>query len=82
VDVVAYVEPGGLIGSVGFASQSSMDGAAAACAAMAIRRVRISDAPISGHSSIVLRAVFPMTLAFERPVGDSSRKLARQRHRP
>jgi hypothetical protein len=82
VDVVAYVEPGGLIGSVGFASQGSMDAAAAACAATAMRRVRISDAPTSGHSSIVLRAVFPMTLAFERPVGEFSRKLAKQRHRP
>jgi hypothetical protein len=82
VDVVAYVEPGGLIGSVGFASQGSLDGTAAACAASVMRRVRISDAPTSGHSSIVLRAVFPMTLAFERPLGESSRKLARQRHRP
>jgi len=82
VDVVAYVEPGGLIGSVGFASEGSLDGAAAECAATAMRRVRISDAPTSGHSTIVLRAVFPMTLAFERPVGESTHKLARQRHRP
>jgi hypothetical protein len=82
VDVVAYVEPGGLIGSVGFASQGSLDGVAAECAATAMRRVRISDAPTSGHSGIVLRAVFPMKLAFERPVGEASRKLARQRHRP
>jgi hypothetical protein len=82
VDVVAYVEPGGFIGSVGFASQGSLDGVAAECAATAMRRVRISDAPTSGHSTIVLRAVFPMTLAFERPVGESSHKLARQRHRP
>lgn len=82
VDVVAYVEPGGLIGSVGFASQGSLDPGAADCAAGLMRRVRVSDAPTSAHSSIVLRAVFPMTLAFERPVGVSTRKLGKAKHRP
>jgi hypothetical protein len=73
--------PAGSVGSVGFASEGSLDPSAADCAAALMRKVRISDAPTAAHSSIVLRATFPMTLAFERPLGESSRKLARQRHR-
>jgi hypothetical protein len=74
VDVVAYVEPGGTVGSVGFASQGSLDPVAADCAVSLMRKVRISDAPTAAHSSIVLRATFPMTLAFERSGGVSSRR--------
>jgi hypothetical protein len=77
VDVIAYVEPGGSVGSVGFASEGSMDPSAADCAAALMRKVRISDAPTAARSSIVLRATFPMTLAFERPAGVSSRKLSK-----
>ena len=82
VDVIAYVEPGGAVGSVGFASQGPLDPSAAVCAAALMRTVRVSDAPASAHSSIVLRATFPMTLAFDRSAADSTRKLSkRSRHR-
>ena len=81
VDVIAYVEPGGSIGSVGFASEGSLDPSAADCAASLMRRVRISDAPTAARSSIVLRATFPMTLAFERTVGVSSRKVGKHSKR-
>jgi len=77
VDVIAYVEPGGTIGSVGFASEGSLDPSAADCAAALMRKVRISDAPTAARSSIVLRATFPMTLALERTGSLSSRKLAK-----
>jgi hypothetical protein len=80
VDVIAYVEAGGAVGSVGFASQGSIDPEAAACTASLIRRVHISDAPAS-HSSIVLRATFPMTLAFERPNADSRKPSKHAKHR-
>ena len=78
VDVIAYVEPGGTIGSVGFAAEGSLDPTAADCAAALMRKVRISDAPTAARSSIVLRATFPMTLALERTAGLSSRKLGKQ----
>jgi hypothetical protein len=81
VDVIAYVEPGGAVGSVGFASQGSLDPSAAVCAAALMRTVRVSDAPSSAHSSIVLRATFPMTLAFDRSAGDSSHKLSKRSRR-
>jgi hypothetical protein len=80
VDVIAYVEPGGAIGSVGFASQSTLDPTAAICAMALMRKVRINDAPAS-HSSAVLRATFPMTLAFERPVGDAHKLSKRSKRR-
>ncbi len=80
VDVIAYVEAGGAVGSVGFASQGSIDPEAAACAASLIRRVHISDAPAS-RSTIVLRATFPMTLAFERPNADFRKPFKRAKHR-
>jgi hypothetical protein len=82
VDVIAYVEPGGAVGSVGFASEGSIDPGAADCAVALMRRVHISDAPTAARSSIVLRAIFPITLAFERSGGESSRKLSkRSKHR-
>jgi hypothetical protein len=75
VDVIAYVESGGTIGSVGFASQGTLDPMAAVCAMALMRKLRINDAPAS-HSSVVLRATFPMTLAFERP-GNELHKLSK-----
>jgi hypothetical protein len=81
IDVIAYVEPGGTVGSVGFASEGSLDPSAAGCAASLMRGVRISDAPTAARSSIVLRATFPMTLAFERSIGVSSRKVSRHSKR-
>ena len=80
VDVIAYVEPGGAIGSVGFASQATLDPMAAVCAVALMRTLRIADAP-SASASVVLRATFPMTLAFERPVGSEPRKLSKRSKR-
>ena len=77
VDVIAYVEPGGVIGSVGFASQGSLDPTAAVCAVALLRKMRVTEA-VSAHSSIVLRTIFPFTMAFERPVGETAPKLSRR----
>jgi hypothetical protein len=77
VDVIAYIEPGGALGSVGFASQGSLDGSAALCAVALLRQIRVSEAA-SAHSSVVLRTTFPLAMAFERPVGDFGRKLAKR----
>ncbi len=82
VDVIAYVEPGGAVGSVGFASQGTLDPSAADCAVSLMRKVHISDAPTGARSSIVLRATFPMTLALEHSVGFSSHRISRHsKHR-
>ena len=81
VDVIAYVEPGGTVGSVGFASEGQLDPSAADCAASLMRKVHISDAPTGARSSIVLRATFPMTLALERSVGVSSRRVSKHSKR-
>jgi hypothetical protein len=80
VDVIAYVEPGGAIGSVGFASQGTLDPTAAICAMALMRKIRINDAPTS-RSSVVLRATFPITLALERPVGDTHKLSKRSKRR-
>ncbi len=81
VDVIAYIEPGGQVGSVGFASQGSLDPTAAVCAVALFRKVRVSEAS-AAHSSIVLRTTFPLAMAFERPVGEStSHKLTRHAKR-
>jgi hypothetical protein len=85
VNVIAYIEPGGAIGSVGFASEGSLEPDVAICAVALLRSLRVSEAP-SGNSSIVLRTTFPLAMAFERPVGDSSNrrpltaKRGRRRH--
>ncbi len=71
VEVIAYVEPGGVVGSVGFASQGSLDPMAAVCAVALFRKVRVAEAA-AAHSSIVLRATFPLAMAFERPMGEST----------
>jgi TonB family protein len=80
VDVIAYVKPGGVVGSVGFACQGSLDPEAAVCVAALMRKVHVADAP-TGHSSVVLRAIFPMALAFERASADSHRLSKRLKHR-
>ncbi len=59
VDAIAYVEPAGNIGSVGFVSRGPINPTAAACAAAQITKLRVSDY----HSDVVLRAVFPMVVA-------------------
>lgn len=76
VNVVAYVEPGGSVGSVGFASQNTLDPEVAVCAVALMRKVRVADAP-AAHSSVVLRATFPLAMAFERPVGQAGHKLSK-----
>ena len=81
IDVIAYIEPGGAVGSVGFASEGSLDPQAAICAVALMRKVRVSDAPSSARSSIVLRTTFPMTLAFDRSAGDSNHKLSKRSRR-
>ncbi|MBN2574901.1 MAG: AgmX/PglI C-terminal domain-containing protein [Deltaproteobacteria bacterium] len=73
VDVIAYIEPGGVVGSVGFASQGSLDTMAAVCAVALLRQIRVSEAA-AAHSSVVLRTTFPLAMAFERPVSEPSRK--------
>jgi hypothetical protein len=79
VDVIAYIEPGGAVGSVGFASEGSLDPAAAGCAVALMRKVRVSDAPSSARSSIVLRATFPMTLALDRSSArESAHKISKR----
>jgi hypothetical protein len=59
VDAIAYVEPAGNIGSVGFVSRGPINPAAAACAEAQITKLRVSDY----RSDVVLRAVFPMVVA-------------------
>jgi hypothetical protein len=73
VDVIAYIEPGGTIGSVGFASQGSLDADAAICAVALLRKIHVSEAA-SSTSSVVLRTTFPLAMAFERPLGDAGRR--------
>ena len=80
VDVIAYVEPGGSVGSVGFASQGSLDADAAICAVALLRKIRVAEAA-AAHSSVVLRATFPLAMAFERPVGDSRKLSKHTKHR-
>jgi len=80
VDVIAYIEPGGAVGSVGFASQGSLDPTAAICAVALLRKVHVAEAA-AASSSIVLRTTFPLAMAFERPVGDSGRKLSKHTKR-
>jgi hypothetical protein len=53
---------------------------AAVCAVALMRTLRIADAPV-GSSGVVLRATFPMTLAFEHPVGNEPRKLSKRSKR-
>lgn len=82
VDVIAYVEPGGVVGSVGFSSQGSLDTMAAACAVALLRQIRVTEAA-AAHSSIVLRTTFPLAMAFERPASEPSsrRQLTRRSKR-
>ena len=80
VDVIAYIEPGGMIGSVGFASQGSLDPTAAVCAVALLRKVRVPEAAAT-QSSIVLRTTFPLAMAFERPLGETTSKLTRRSKR-
>jgi hypothetical protein len=78
VEAIAYVEPAGTIGSVGFASQGPIDPSAAACAEEQMRKVRVSD----GRPDVVLRTVFPLVASSQRnSKTDSHRSVKRPRRR-
>jgi hypothetical protein len=79
VEAIAYVEPAGTIGSVGFVSQGPIDPVAASCAEEQMYKLRISD----GRPNVVLRTVFPLAIAAQRTSrADLSRRSSkRSRHR-
>lgn len=56
VEAIAYVEPAGTIGSVGFVSQGPINPIAASCAEEQLHKLRVSD----GRPNVVLRTVFPL----------------------
>ena len=78
VDAIAYVEPNGNIGSVGFVSRGPINPAAAACAEAQITKLHVGD----GHPDMVVRTVFPMVIA-SRSAGkvESHRATKRSRRR-
>jgi hypothetical protein len=77
VEAIAYVEPAGTIGSVGFASQGPIDPGAAACAEEQMRKVRVSD----GRPNVVLRTVFALVATAHRASkGESHRSTKHRRH--
>jgi TonB family protein len=79
VEAIAYVEPEGTIGSVGFVSQGPINPVAAACAEEQLYKLRISDA----RPNVVLRTVFPLAVVAQRTSkADLSRRPSkRSRHR-
>jgi len=62
VEAIAYVEPAGTIGSVGFVSQGPIDPVAASCAEEQMYKLRVND----GRPNVVLRTVFPLAIAAQR----------------
>lgn len=78
VEAIAYVEPAGTIGSVGFVSQGPINPTAASCAEEQMYRLRITD----GRPNVVLRAVFPLVIASQgtSKVDLSHRSSKRSRH--
>ena len=79
VEAIAYVEPEGTIGSVGFVSQGPINPVAASCAEEQMYKVRLSD----GRPNVVLRTVFPLVMAAQRTSkADLSRRSSKHsRHR-
>lgn len=77
VDVIAYVEPAGNIGSVGFVSRGPINAAAAACAEAQITKLRVNDY----RSDVVLRAVFPMAIASRSTSKVDIHRTVRRSHR-
>jgi hypothetical protein len=71
VEAIAYVEPAGTIGSVGFVSQGPINPIAASCAEEQMHKLRISDS----RPNVVLRTVFPLVIASQR-----TSKAKRSRH--
>ena len=62
VEAIAYVEPAGTIGSVGFVSQGPINPIAASCAEEHMYKLRIADS----RPDVVLRTVFPLVIASQR----------------
>ena len=62
VEAIAYVEPAGTIGSVGFVSQGPINPVAASCAEEQMLKLRISDS----RPNVVLRTVFPLIIVAQR----------------
>jgi hypothetical protein len=62
VEAIAYVEPAGTIGSVGFVSQGPINPIAASCAEEQMHKLRIADS----RPNVVLRTVFPLIIAAQR----------------
>ena len=79
MEAIAYVEPEGTIGSVGFVSQGPINPVAASCAEEQMYKVRLSD----GRPNVVLRTVFPLVMAAQRTSkADLSRRSSKHsRHR-
>ena len=74
VEAIAYVEPAGTIGSVGFVSQGPINPIAASCAEERLHKLRVPD----GRPNVVLRTVFPLVAAAQRTGrSDLSRQLGR-----
>ena len=78
VEAIAYVEPAGTIGSVGFVSQGPINPVAASCAEEQMYKLRTSD----GRPNVVLRTVFPLIIAAQGTsrVDLSHRSSKRSRH--
>jgi hypothetical protein len=78
VEAIAYVEPEGTIGSVGFVSQGPINPIAASCAEERMYKVRTFD----GRPNVVLRTVFPLVVAAQRTnKADWSRRPSKRAHR-
>jgi len=76
VEAIAYVEPAGNIGSVGFVSQGPIDPIAASCAEEQLHKLRVSD----GRPNVVLRTVFPLVAAAQRTSKADLSRSRRSRH--
>jgi hypothetical protein len=75
VEAIAYVEPAGTIGSVGFVSQGPINPIAASCAEEQMYKLRIADS----RPDVVLRTVFPLVIASQRTSkADQSRRPSRR----
>jgi len=77
VEAIAYVEPAGIVGSVGFVSQGPIDPIAAACAEEQIHRVRVTE----GRPNVVLRSVFPVVMAAQSTSKADSRRSGKRSRR-
>jgi hypothetical protein len=77
VEAIAYVEPAGTIGSVGFVSQGPIDPVAASCAEEQMYKVRVAD----GRPNVVLRTVFPFAVATKSSSKADFRRVSKRARR-